>query len=1346
MVTPEPDIDCSAWQNMTRSLAHYERLEQIGEGTYGQVYRARCKDSGRIVAMKKMRIHHGGYWGMPLQLIREIKILKRLHHPRLLSMIEVVTSKGVEHLDTDDPPLKSIGDHLADKASDAREAYKGNLFLVLEYVEHDLTGLLDVAYQFEEVQIKSVFKQLLEALAFMHEHKYVHRDIKSSNILLDSHFRLKLADFGLARCIEPSILEQMQSSGDRSSSSMSSNDLTNKVITLWYRPPEILLGACQYGPAVDVWSAGCILAELLLGKPLFAGKTELETLNLIIDLRGTPNPETWEFFERMKKGKPMSSQSAPPLDLPSIREDNPNTPSRLRDKYNAKVSAPALNLLEKLLEWDPRKRLTAANALQHSYFWKSPPAPDDPTQLGRLEVGPMGHFHEFQTKKKRKEAKAAAEQARSQARTGGATEEEADDEYDKVYLGIMKKVAQEGIPSETQMPAPGQPENAYGGPDQEGKAQVDEVVPSTQDASEEGGDMGGSRGGSRSGSRSRRDWRPDKNSSRSGDSRRREDRRDRDREGRRDRDRGERDGRKERRKSKDDERRDRERYDRTDKEENDDQKTRDEDRKRKDEKDSSSLAGKEEKTESDARREEERNTDRPMEEVNRDDRQTILEDDINLKVKEDYYTNHQVKDNDVEAEQHQPYDRTKNENGNDLERKAEDENDRRISDDRDSHLLNDAKQSRRRDESDMRSRDESDRRSKDESDRGKEEKDRRTREERDFRLKELQLLRKYKDDRRPRDDYDNYRRGKDDSGDHRSRDHRSGERRDYRDRSRRDDRYYRDDDDRRFRRDGDDRGRYRDRDEESLKRRRRDDDVSERSRKRRSVDRHGSDGPESSRDCEPMNNVAANDIRDRPEESSTVGAQPVKVDTEKAVVASGDRSVNDEQGDSDRPGKDGGDRNEEHALKHETASEYGKPDTGDERATVDLQVDDEKGGGSTSSKIRKERLERGSDGRKTSDRRDRSGRAEDRERSSRRDDDRENRRRTRGDRHRSDRDHRRGDRRGDRGGRGDWDVEEEDDRDRYRSSRSRRDEHRRRSRSHDKDDRDWHDSRRPRDGSRPLYHHDDNLHDGPPGAYRGADDYYPRGPPHPYPDEPRGGRPGDPTARNMGPPRGEGRPGRDDGPPPARPYREGDGGPPPSRIHRDGAEDRDRDDRDKRDPLLPPRDGRDGPGRSRPVRDDGFPQGGGFPRGDHRGPPPDDHWGGGRPGDGPGRNAMGPPRDGRPGRDDGPPPPRSGFNTGEQDGPRYRGGGDDSSGRRSPNLYRGPDGRYEYDGNSPRRHGGDRDQHYNNRPPLSSSREDGWRRGRGEGGSGRDGVEGRGDPYTPSRRAPAGSRGDYGRR
>ena len=203
---PTPQRD---WRSMTRTIAHYERIEQIGEGTYGQVYRARCKDTNQIVALKKIRVHHGDYWGLPPTVLREIKILKRLRHPNLVQMVEVVSSKGVEHLDEDDQVEEKHRVSKNDKVGDAREGYKGNLFLVLEYVSHDLMGLMDVAYRFTEVQVKCIFKQLLDALQYMHDNKYVHRDIKSSNILIDHHFRLKLADFGLARSIEPPILDRI---------------------------------------------------------------------------------------------------------------------------------------------------------------------------------------------------------------------------------------------------------------------------------------------------------------------------------------------------------------------------------------------------------------------------------------------------------------------------------------------------------------------------------------------------------------------------------------------------------------------------------------------------------------------------------------------------------------------------------------------------------------------------------------------------------------------------------------------------------------------------------------------------------------------------------------------------------------------------------------------------------------------------------------------------------------------------------------------------------------------------------------------------------------------------------
>jgi len=422
--------------NMTRTIAHYQRLEQIGEGAYGQVYKARCKDNGQMVALKKLIIQHGGYNGMTPSVVREIKILQRLRHPRLVEMIEVVSSKGVEHLDEQDDHRTDYNhkknDSKKDNSSksdsriiDAREGYKGNLFLVLEYVSHDLMALLDIRYQFSEVQVKCIFKQLLEALKYMHEQKYVHRDLKPANILIDSHHRLKLADFGLARCIEPPILDNLH---DR----RSSLELTNKVVTVMYRPIEILLGATRYGYSVDMWSAGCILAELVLGKTLLPGKVEMDQIQLIFDLLGSPN-------------KTDGLNDLPLLRAGKVKIDKPKK-SRLRDKYQNKMPSACLNLLEKLLELDPGKRLKANLALESRYFKSEPRAPDFPEQLPPLQLGNgEGDFHEFQTKKKRKEAKRLANAAKEEALEGGATEEEAESVFKGVYDEQMLRVQQEGM-------------------------------------------------------------------------------------------------------------------------------------------------------------------------------------------------------------------------------------------------------------------------------------------------------------------------------------------------------------------------------------------------------------------------------------------------------------------------------------------------------------------------------------------------------------------------------------------------------------------------------------------------------------------------------------------------------------------------------------------------------------------------------------------------------------------------------------------------------------------------------------------------------------------------------------
>lgn len=222
-----------------------------------------------------------------------------------------------------------------------------------------------------------------------------------------------------------------------------SQEFTNKVITLWYRPPELLLGATKYGTAVDIWSAGCILAELILGRPLFTGKSEMEQLQLIFDMVGTPTDRSWPGVKELKLLRTGDV---------TIDGDSNRKRPKLRERYSTKMNniAPgAINLVEKLLELDPSKRLTASRALNHRYFLQEPRSPDQPEGLGyEMSLAANGSFHEFQTKKKRKEAKVEAEKFKQTALDGGQSSKQAQEEYDAIYRRIMEQVAREGLDAE----------------------------------------------------------------------------------------------------------------------------------------------------------------------------------------------------------------------------------------------------------------------------------------------------------------------------------------------------------------------------------------------------------------------------------------------------------------------------------------------------------------------------------------------------------------------------------------------------------------------------------------------------------------------------------------------------------------------------------------------------------------------------------------------------------------------------------------------------------------------------------------------------------------------------------
>lgn len=242
-------------------------------------------------------------------------------------------------------------------------------------MEHDLAGLAShPGLKFSESQVKCYMQQLLRGLDHCHSRGVLHRDIKGSNLLIDNNGILKIADFGLASFFDP----------------QQSQPLTSRVVTLWYRPPELLLGATYYGTAVDLWSAGCILAELYAGKPIMPGRTEVEQLHKIFKLCGSPSEEYW------RKSR-----------LPHATIFKPQQPYRRCVAETFKeFPAPALALIETLLSIDPADRGSSASALK-SEFFTTKPLPCDPSSLPKYP--PSKEF----------DAKVRDEEARRQAAAGG---------------------------------------------------------------------------------------------------------------------------------------------------------------------------------------------------------------------------------------------------------------------------------------------------------------------------------------------------------------------------------------------------------------------------------------------------------------------------------------------------------------------------------------------------------------------------------------------------------------------------------------------------------------------------------------------------------------------------------------------------------------------------------------------------------------------------------------------------------------------------------------------------------------------------------------------------------------
>uniref|UniRef100_A0A7S0R1R8 cyclin-dependent kinase n=1 Tax=Pyramimonas obovata TaxID=1411642 RepID=A0A7S0R1R8_9CHLO len=306
----------------------YTKEEKIGEGTYGVVYKARCKETNDQIALKKIRLNQDDE-GIPSTAIREIALLKELEHQNIVRLRDVVHQNM-------------------------------RLYLVFDFLDLDLKKLMDSTPGFSQdrVLIKRYMYQLISATAHCHAHRVLHRDLKPQNLLIDKATRcLKLADFGLARAFGIPI-----------------RTYTHEVVTLWYRAPEILLGARHYSTPVDLWSIGCIFYEMVTQKPLFPGSSEIEQLYKIFKVLGTPNPTTWPGVESFADYT-STFPKWHPIDLKDMFEQNPLEPA-------------GIDLLARLLVYEPTRRITAREALLHPYFAELQEANQRPNNMAQAPAGP----------------------------------------------------------------------------------------------------------------------------------------------------------------------------------------------------------------------------------------------------------------------------------------------------------------------------------------------------------------------------------------------------------------------------------------------------------------------------------------------------------------------------------------------------------------------------------------------------------------------------------------------------------------------------------------------------------------------------------------------------------------------------------------------------------------------------------------------------------------------------------------------------------------------------------------------------------------------------------------------
>ena len=285
-------------------MERYQRIEKNGEGTYGVVYKGIDLETKETVALKRIRLETEDE-GIPCTTLREIAVLRQLRHPNIVFLTDVVQSYS-------------------------------RLYLVFEFVDKDLKKFMDSCEgPLDPALVKSYTYQLVKGIEYCHNRGVMHRDLKPQNLLVSNCGQLKIADFGLARAFVPPL-----------------RPFTHEVVTLWYRPPEVLLGEKVYALPVDIWAIGAIQLEMLNRRPLFPGDSEIDELFKIFRVLGTPSENNW----------PEGMQ------LPDFNEDWPKWPSLNLSKLGLCLDSAVLDFVERILILDPRDRLSASECAVHPYF------------------------------------------------------------------------------------------------------------------------------------------------------------------------------------------------------------------------------------------------------------------------------------------------------------------------------------------------------------------------------------------------------------------------------------------------------------------------------------------------------------------------------------------------------------------------------------------------------------------------------------------------------------------------------------------------------------------------------------------------------------------------------------------------------------------------------------------------------------------------------------------------------------------------------------------------------------------------------------------------------------------